>query len=150
MGMRDIVEAFVKEQELAASFAEGEPMARIDAVSAENDYVAVVLWDDDNEIIRVSCVSTRVVPEERRAQVSEILARINFGLHVGAFEMDMDDGELRSRSSVDVEDVVLTPALVRNLFISAVGAMETFLPVIADVVAGTAPKAALTKLVGEH
>jgi hypothetical protein len=35
------------------------------------------------------------VPVERRQEAAEMIVRANFGLAMGAFEMDMDDGEVR-------------------------------------------------------
>jgi hypothetical protein len=41
------------------------------------------------------------VPEERREAVAILLARINYGLILGAFAIDLDDGEVRFRASID-------------------------------------------------
>ena len=39
------------------------------------------------------------VEEDKRAAVAEYLTRANYGLHVGNFEMDMTDGEVRYKTT---------------------------------------------------
>ena len=48
------------------------------------------------------------VAEEQRQIVAELLARINYGLNIGNFELDMTDGEIRYKTSIDVEGGELT------------------------------------------
>jgi len=54
-------------------------------------------------------------PQERRAEVSEFIMRANHGMQVGNFEMDLDDGEVRFKTSVDVENIELDEQIIRNL-----------------------------------
>ncbi|MDE3175249.1 MAG: YbjN domain-containing protein [Pseudomonadota bacterium] len=53
-------------------------------------------------------------PEPRRAAMQELLTRANFGMFVGAFELDLDDGEIRFKTAVDFRGDRLSAALVRN------------------------------------
>jgi hypothetical protein len=59
-----------------------------------------------NETTRIvvcyAAVANRV-PAERRVALCELLARINYGLTLGSFDMDMNDGEVRCRTGIDVE-----------------------------------------------
>lgn len=40
------------------------------------------------------------IPKEKRSAVAELLARINYRLSHGCYEMDFEDGELRFRTSI--------------------------------------------------
>lgn len=42
----------------------------------------------------------QIVPDEHRMEVAEFLHRINYGLLLGNFEMDLDDGILRFRTAL--------------------------------------------------
>jgi len=48
------------------------------------------------------------VPEIKRHRMCEFLTRANYGLVLGNFEMDMTDGEIRYRTSLDLSDENLT------------------------------------------
>jgi len=39
--------------------------------------------------------------------VNEFLTRANYGLNIGNFEMDFQDGEIRFKTAIDVEEVIL-------------------------------------------
>ena len=88
-------------------------------------------------------------PEERRAAVSELLTRANFGQFLGNFEMDWEDGEVRYKTSISVEDDRLTPALVKQVVEPNLRAMDRYLDAIRSVADGTAaPAEALERAEG--
>jgi hypothetical protein len=74
-----------------------------------------------------------VVPVERRAAVVEFATRANLELILGNFEFDLDRGELRYKTSIDVEGDRLTPALLTHVVHANVLAMDRYLPGIARV-----------------
>lgn len=53
------------------------------------------------------------VPEDRRLALAEFLTRANYGLFIGNFEMDWQDGEVRYKTSIDVAGDRLSTALVQ-------------------------------------
>lgn len=82
---------------------------------------------------------------ERRVSVAEYLTRANYGLVMGNFEMDFDDGAIRFKTSVDVSEGELTQALARNLLYTNVLMMDRYLPGIMLVnYAGQSPVEALS------
>jgi hypothetical protein len=66
------------------------------------------------------------VPEERRVETARLITRANWGLLIGNFELDFDDGQLRFKSSVDFSNSDLTDALVSNAILAAMNAVEAF------------------------
>jgi len=75
-------------------------------------------------------------PAQMRLAVAEYITRANYGLRIGNFEMDFDDGEVRYKSSIDFESVELTPGLIRNVIYPAVQTMDRYLPGVLSVVFG--------------
>jgi hypothetical protein len=75
-------------------------------------------------------------PANMRSAVAEYITRANYGLRIGNFEMDVDDGEVRYKSSIDFEGVELTPGLIRNTIYPAVQTMDRYLPGVLSVVFG--------------
>ena len=76
------------------------------------------------------------VPEEMRAAMAEFLTRANYGLVVGNFEMDYEDGEVRYKTSLDVEDTEATTELLRHIVYANVTTMDRYLPGILAVLGG--------------
>lgn len=106
----------------------------------------VAIFNPPEDRLVIYGVCPFVVPAERRAPMAELITRANFGLPVGNFELDLADGELRCRTSIDFEDAVVDAKLVRNLLYLNVALMARHLPVIEAVLAGAAPIEALAQL----
>ena len=72
-------------------------------------------------------VSPLRVSPERRAAVAEYITRANYGLPVGNFEMDFNDGEVRFRVSLDYEDTALSDLQIKNLVQPAIHVMDQYM-----------------------
>lgn len=73
-------------------------------------------------------------PEDKRLAVAEFLIRANYGLSIGNFELDFGDGEIRCKTSVDVEERQLDSALIRRLIYINLALMDSYLPGIESVI----------------
>ncbi|MEO1389173.1 MAG: YbjN domain-containing protein [Cyanobacteria bacterium J06634_6] len=60
--------------------------------------------------------------------MAQFITRANYGLILGNFELDYTDGEIRYKTSLDVEGDRLTPALTKNLISTNVMTMNQYLP----------------------
>jgi hypothetical protein len=92
--------------------------------------------EDQRQVVFYSICPLRV-PEAKRAALAEYLTRANYGLIVGNFELDYDDGEIRFKTSLDVEDAELTSALLSHIVYANVTNMDRYLPGIVAVLAGS-------------
>ena len=77
-------------------------------------------------------------PADKRLAVAEYLTRANFGLNIGNFEMDFEDGEIRFKTSIDVSSQILTSGLIAPLTKASFTNMDDYLPGIEAVIDGTA------------
>jgi hypothetical protein len=75
-------------------------------------------------------------PEETRLAVAELIARANYGLRIGNFELDFSDGEVRYKSSLDFEATELNAQWIRNAIYPAVQTMDRYLPGLMSVIYG--------------
>lgn len=66
------------------------------------------------------------VPEERRPAMGEFINRANYGMIIGNFEIDYSDGEVRYKTSIDVEDAELVEPLCKNLVYQNVLTMDRY------------------------
>jgi hypothetical protein len=101
---------------------------------------------EEQRLVAFYSVCPLTVPENRRREVADFLTRANYGLAVGNFELDFDDGEIRYKTVLEVEGRDISPALVKRLVQANGLAMETYLPGIGAVVAGTPAVAALDRV----
>jgi len=76
------------------------------------------------------------VPPERRTDVAELLIRANGALSIGNFDLDLDEGEVRFRSGLDLGATPLTDELIDPLVQSCLVSVGDVAPAIADVAAG--------------
>lgn len=91
------------------------------------------------------------VPKERLAVVAEFVTRANYGMIIGNFELDYSDGEVRYKTSIDVEGDDLSAALVRQLVYANVIVMDRYLPGLMAVIYGEAnPTAEIEKIEGSR
>ena len=66
----------------------------------------------------------------------KFLTRANYGMMIGNFEMDFTDGEIRYKTSIDVEGDKLSSALIKRLVYANVMMMDEYLPGIVSVTEG--------------
>jgi hypothetical protein len=102
--------------------------------------VAVV--DTERNVVRFLTFLEGKVPEPRRREVMEFLTRANYGLLVGNFEMDLADGEVRFKASVEVEDADLSYGQYQSLVYTSVSIMDRYFPGMQRVIQGSADPAA--------
>ena len=82
-------------------------------------------------------------PEKRRAAALESIARINYSMAVGTFEMDCKDGEIRVRSAAE-SDGQLGDAMIDRAMRSSIDAADRYFAPLAAVAFGNAaPESAL-------
>jgi len=87
------------------------------------------------------------VPKEKRQTIAEFITRANYGMIIGNFEMDFSDGEVRYKTSIDVEGGELAPQMIKSLIYANVLMMNRYLPGIMSVIyGGTDPAEAIAKV----
>ena len=98
--------------------------------------IAIVVYEEDEEIMAVS-IMPELVPYDRRRIVSEFIGRVNFGFTIGGFDIDYDDGEVRFKAGLSIPSTGLTIEMVQPLIMSGiVNADEHFFTTFQEVMAG--------------
>ena len=102
--------------------------------------------EQEERFLFYSILSTNV-PEHMRMAAAEYLTRANYGMLMGNFEMDFSDGEVRYKTSIDVEGGELTLKMIRTMVYVNILMMDRYLPGIMSVLhAGTSPAAAIEQV----
>jgi hypothetical protein len=74
------------------------------------------------------------IPEDKRLTIAEFITRANYGMIMGNFEMDFEDGEVRYKTSIDVEGDSLSFALIKRLIYSNVLTFDDYIPGIEAII----------------
>ena len=93
---------------------------------------------EEMDLILLYSICPRRIPEDRRGEVALFLARANYGLAAGNFELDLDDGEVRYKTVLQLRGGELDALTLKRLVRANGIAMERYLPGIEAVVAGAA------------
>jgi hypothetical protein len=112
-------------------------------------YPLVIRVNDEMRLVVCTCTVPVAVPEHRRLPVAEFASRVNARLSIGSLYVDMDDGEVSSRASIDVESGTLSVKMALNLMSAAVSACELSFEALMTVAFGGAePKDAAASVLG--
>ncbi len=105
-----------------------EPNASL-TEAPEQDFLewnVIVRVFNRTERVMIYSLFPEAVPPALRPRFCLLLTNINFGLLLGNFEMDLQDGELRFKTSMDVEGLELTSTAIRNLLFSNFHTMQLY------------------------
>ena len=110
-----VVRGALDEREIAYELNEQNNWIRFTIKGTEASYICLLHADDKTRLVCAYVIPPVWVPESARPAMCEAIARANYGLACGAFDMDVGDGELRYRACIDVEGGELVPTMVHNL-----------------------------------
>jgi hypothetical protein len=102
-------------------------------MAADPDFTLIAEAHEERDQAVVYAVVEAHVPEEKRTDVALVLHRINAGLLLGNFELDLDSGELQFKASIDFGGTPPTAELVRPLLAAATMTTTRYLPEVAAV-----------------
>ncbi|WP_446399412.1 YbjN domain-containing protein [Coleofasciculus sp. C1-SOL-03] len=86
------------------------------------------------------------IPKSKRRAVGEFLSRANYGMIIGNFELNFDDGEIRYKTSTNVKNQSLDSDTIKQLVYTNVKMMDEYLPGIIAVKSGVSPADAIRDL----
>ncbi len=90
----------------------------------------------EDDLFQVACYSPLRIPEGSRRDIAEAIVRANYGLRVGKFELDLDDGELFFQASQILDGEAVGEAVIDRMIGTAVNMMDVYLPAFMSVVYG--------------
>jgi hypothetical protein len=128
--------AFFTEDDWSFTRVEGETALRLGFEGDNGEWNCYAQVDEEGEQIMFYSIWGDRVPEDRRLTMAEFLTRANYGLIVGNFEMDFGDGEIRYKTSLDIEGGTLTSSLIKRIVYPNVLMMDKYLPGIKAVMKG--------------
>jgi hypothetical protein len=134
----DAMEAFFKEDEWPYSQVQDKPALSMGFSGKNGSWTCFARAEEEKEIFLFYSYAPVKAPEDKRPLIADFMTRANYGMYIGNFELDFNDGEIRYKTSIDVEGDRLSSPLIKRLVYANVGVMDKYLPGIMSVIYGGA------------
>lgn len=124
------------------------------AVQGDNgQWACIAQADEERRLFLFYSAAPLDVPAHMRQAMAEFITRANYNTLVGNFELDMEDGDLRYKTSCSVEGEDasvwangLLAAQIERLVSINVFMMDQYLPGMTAVFNGEAPRDAIARI----
>ena len=149
MNLIDIAQKCLDEMSLPATHVPNLPVINL-PIDSENGKLNMFIHshEDAHRIFVYTRPQDLLIPINRIPALAEFLSRANYGLPLGNFEIDMNDGEINFKNSLDVTDGQLTIKMVQTLIVFSLECLNRYLPGIREVVNGAEPKITIETIDG--
>ena len=138
---------FFEDDDWRISVEKGDSILRLTVSGKNGNWTCYAQVREEQEQFVFYSVCPVNAPENKRQDIAEFITRANYGLFIGNFEMDFEDGEVRYKTSIDVEGDRLVSALIRQLVYQNVATMDRYLPGVMSVIYGAvSPTQAITQV----
>jgi len=143
----DVVLRFFQEDQWNFQTIEGKSLIRAGYRGEHGTWICYVRVEEENCLLLFHSSMGLNIPPEYRSAAAEYLTRANLLLPVGNFEMNMDTGDIRCKTSVETPEWELTVAMVRALAYANLRAMDRFFPgLLAVIHGGLSPASAIARV----
>jgi hypothetical protein len=150
----DTMQAFFVDDEWNYEHSEGDTHIRMGFRGKNGQWRCIAQAREEARQLVFYSVFDSFVPEDRRMIMADFITRANYGLLVGNFEMDFDDGEIRFKTSIDVEGTLhsLTSLIIRRLVYTNVLTVDRYFPGAMQLMFGSqeAPKELIARIEAEE
>lgn len=117
---------YMQEEEWRYEIIEGETVIRFQVkTSAGRLHCYGEVHEEKDWMLFYSYLPVHI-PEEKLAAAAELITRANRGMRIGNFELDYEDGEVRYKTSIDVEGGHLTHKMIDNLLHANLSTMDRY------------------------
>ena len=139
LGMGRIFNAvvdYLSEDDWKYTVLDGEDALMLSFRGRSGSWQCFARADEEKECFSFYSVLPPHATEDKQAAVGEFINRANYGLIVGNFEMDYRDGQVRYKTSLDIEGGELTPKMIENIIYANLMTMDDYFPGFMDVMYG--------------
>jgi hypothetical protein len=123
----DLLRSYLDEDGMEYRVREGCPVLEGGYRGDNAPFVIRISINDAPLSVLVTVTMPVVIAEDQRVAMADAVARANFGLLFGCFDLDMSDGTLGFRNSMPVCDGTVTHEQFRRLVGPAMGTADRYL-----------------------
>lgn len=99
-------------------------------------YRIIAVVDPEGDLFQVFGYAPVRIPSGARPAIAETIVRANYGLKVGKFEMDWNDGELRFQAAQILSEGQLDDEVIGRLMGTTMAMLDMYLPAVMSVIYG--------------
>ena len=125
---------FFKDEQWHFVEIEEKSAIRLGGCGENGQYICYAQSQEEKQQFVFYSVCPITTPESKLQAIAEFITRANYGLIIGNFELDFNDGEIRYKTSIDIEGDRLTSALIKQMVYANVAMIDKYLPGIIDVI----------------
>lgn len=145
----DSLVMFLQEDEWKFTRLEGEDTVVLTFNCANATYLCYAQARESQQQVVFYTIYPLHAPPEKRQQAAEFAARVNYGLVLGNLELDMNDGEVRYKTSADVSSTPFTLPLLRSLMQINLSTSDRYYPAFTSLLyTGVTPADAVASVEG--
>jgi len=101
---------------------------RMEIRGINSEFICFIIVDEEQESLLCNTHIAQKIPFAKRLEVCNFMNRINYELAIGNFEMDMDDGEIRFRTYLDLANSEPSREQLVNLIWNGAQTFDTYYP----------------------
>jgi hypothetical protein len=147
----EMVEAFFISRHLKYDLVEERTALRTGVAGRNGYFDALAVVDEESRGITFVSLCPLRVPASRRQVAAELIARINWPVRLGHFDLGMDDGEIRYRTAIMLGKTDPDEETIAHLILANFTMMNHYFSAITAVLFGNvSPEAALEALTEEE
>lgn len=136
----EILINFFQKNNWSYSQHETEPILRMGYQGENGEWNCIARTKDQPSQFIFYSLCPVNVPPKKRLEIAEFLTKVNYGLIVGNFEMDFQDGEVRYKTyGINLENHPLSLELIGQLIFVNVMTMDQYLPGMMSVIYANLP-----------
>jgi hypothetical protein len=117
---------FMEAEDFKYEILEGESMLRFNFKVTAGRLLCYAEVDEKKFWLTFYSYLPVHVPQEKHLLAAEFVTRANHGMRIGNFEMDFNDGEVRYKTSVDIEGGEITHRMIDNLLRANLSTMNRY------------------------
>lgn len=131
-----IIKDFLISQEWQFTQVRGKNVLFFGISGKNGNFQCIVdLIEEENKFIFLSVCGANT-PSKKRQEMLELLNNLNYKLFFGSFEMNIEDGEIRFRTSISFNNIELNQKFIEELIMSNIITMDKSLPSIMGLMFG--------------
>lgn len=112
---------------------------RMDVTGSHGNWVTFIKCLEEIDQILIYGFCTHKTPADRQQAMAEFIARANYGLRIGNFEMDFEDGEVRFKTSLHLRPDCTPNGMIEQAIYDNGLTMDHYLPGIMRVMFSDTP-----------
>jgi len=125
------------------------PGFKLDAAARNGRWMCIANIREERKQVVFYSVCPVTAPENKRHSIAEFVSRANYGMVLGNFEFDFDDGEIRFKTSFTTGNQPATPTLIKQYVYTNIAMMDKYLAgIMAVLYAGALPETAVKTVEG--